>query len=100
MTSDITEEEWQRIRAHYGDLAFEHPEMHRMMLNLIDAKEIDGALEKATKELRADCAEGPSARLGLSEQYRGDSMSVEDMIARAKSILDRAPASRPIPATS
>lgn len=33
--SDISEKEWQRIRQHFGDLAYEHPEMHKMMLELL-----------------------------------------------------------------
>ncbi|TCA08590.1 hypothetical protein [Rhizobium leguminosarum] len=57
MTSDITEEQWQRLRVHFGDLAYEHPELHRAMLDLLDAKDLDGA-ERATKEMRADFAEG------------------------------------------
>lgn len=36
MTSDITDEQWQRLRVHYGDLAYEHPEMHKVMLDILD----------------------------------------------------------------
>lgn len=52
--SDITDEEWQRIRRHFGDLAYEHPEMHRMMLDLLDMNDLDKALETATDELRTN----------------------------------------------
>ncbi|MET4687729.1 hypothetical protein [Sinorhizobium fredii] len=89
--SDITEEGWQRIRRHFGDLAYEHPEVHRQMLEILDMRDPDAALETATKELRADFAEGLSVRLGLAELDRGDSVAVEETIAKAKAILDRAP---------
>lgn len=41
MTSDITEEEWQRIRRHFGDVAYECPEMHRKMLEILDVQDDD-----------------------------------------------------------
>lgn len=85
--SDITEEEWKRIREHYGDLAYEHPELHRMMLELLDTDDLDKTLEAATKEMRADLAEGLGVRLGLGELDRGDSVAVEDTISKAKAIL-------------
>ncbi|MBB2868599.1 UNVERIFIED_ORG: hypothetical protein GGI63_005243 [Rhizobium esperanzae] len=63
MMSDITEEEWNRIREHFGDLAYECPEMHRQMLEILDMQDPDAALEMATKEVRADFAEGLSVRI-------------------------------------
>lgn len=36
MMTDISEGDWQRIRQHYGDLAYEHPEMHPVMLELLE----------------------------------------------------------------
>ncbi|QKN14337.1 hypothetical protein HR059_07615 [Sinorhizobium meliloti WSM1022] len=89
MMSDITEEEWKRIREHFGDLAYECPEMQRQMLEILAMQDPDAALETATKELRADFAEGLSVRLGLAELDRGDSVAVEETIAKAKAILDR-----------
>ena len=44
--TDLTDEKWQRLRVHFGDLAYEHPEMHSMMLDLLDANDLDAALEK------------------------------------------------------
>lgn len=88
MMSDITEEEWNRIREHFGDLAYECPEMHRQMLEILDMQNPDAALETATKELRADFAEGLSVRLGLAEFDRGDSVAVEETIAKAKANLE------------
>jgi hypothetical protein len=49
MISDITEEEWKRIREHFGDLAYESPEMHRQMLEILAMQDPDTALETATK---------------------------------------------------
>lgn len=91
MMSDISKEDWERIRQHFGDLAYEHPELHSVMLDLLGAKDLDVALEKATKEMRADFAERLAIRLGLSELDRSDLVSVEETIAKAKAILDRAP---------
>lgn len=45
--SDISKEDWERVRQHFGDLAYEHPELHAVMLELLDA-----ALEKATRSRR------------------------------------------------
>ncbi|MCZ7885394.1 hypothetical protein [Agrobacterium salinitolerans] len=95
--TELTEEQWQRVRRHFGDLAYEHPELHTVMLELLDANDLDGALEKATRSMRADFAEGLAARLGLSELDRGDSVAVEETIAKAKAILDRVPAVSPDP---
>lgn len=91
MMSDTTEEEWNRIREHFGDLAYECPEMHRQMLEILDTQDPDAALEMATKEMRADFAESLSVRIGFAELDRGDSVAVEETIAKAKAILDRAP---------
>lgn len=33
--SDITDEEWQLLREHYGDLAYEEPHNHRRYLEAI-----------------------------------------------------------------
>lgn len=52
--SDISEKEWQRIRMHFGDLAYEHVEMHKMMLELLAADDPDKALKTATDELRTN----------------------------------------------
>jgi len=49
--SDLSEKEWQRIRQHFGDLAYEHAEMHKMMLELLSTDDLDKALETATDEL-------------------------------------------------
>ncbi len=97
MMSDISQQDWDRIRRQYGDLAYEHPELHTIMLELLDAKDLDGALEKATRSMRANFAESLAARLGLSELNRDDSVSVEETIAKAKAILDRAPDVPPDP---
>lgn len=48
----------------------------------------DAALKVATKELRAGFAEGLAVRIGLAELDRGDSVAVENTIAKAKAILD------------
>ncbi|MBP2235342.1 hypothetical protein J2Z31_001834 [Sinorhizobium kostiense] len=45
--SDITDEQWQRIREHYGDLAYEHPEMHRMMLEILNMRAPDAAIAES-----------------------------------------------------
>lgn len=50
--SDISRMEWQRIRQHFGDLAYEHAEMHKMMLEILFTDDIDKALETARDELR------------------------------------------------
>ncbi|MDX0534358.1 hypothetical protein GOC55_12945 [Sinorhizobium medicae] len=50
--SDISKEDWERVRQHFGDLAYEHPELHAVMLELLDANDLDGALEKATRSRR------------------------------------------------
>lgn len=97
MMSDISQNDWERIRQHFGDLAYEHPELHTVMLQLLDANDLDGALEKATRSMLADFAEGLAVRLGLSELDRNDSVSVEETIAKAKAILDRAPDVPPDP---
>ncbi|MDW9570220.1 hypothetical protein GOA98_24615 [Sinorhizobium meliloti] len=59
------------------------------MLETLAMQDPGAALETATKELRADFAEGLLVRLGLAELDRGDSVAVEETIAKAKAILDR-----------
>lgn len=98
--SDISKEDWQRIRQFFGDLAYEHPELHEVMLELLDAKDLDTALVKATEELRANFAENLAARLGLSERDRGDSIFVEKTIAKAKSFSTALQTSYPIRVTN
>ena len=46
---DITEEEWTRIREHFGDLAYECPEMRRQKLEILDMRDPDAAVVKATQ---------------------------------------------------
>ena len=50
--TELTEEQWQRVRRHFGDVAYEHPELHAVMLDLLDANDLDGALERATRSKR------------------------------------------------
>lgn len=38
MITDISAEDWQRIRQHFGDLAYEHPELHHAMLEILEAE--------------------------------------------------------------
>lgn len=35
--TNISVEDWERIRQHFGDLAYEHPELHSVMLDLIES---------------------------------------------------------------
>ncbi len=35
----MSEEDWQRIRRHYGDLAYEHPELHAVMLEILNTND-------------------------------------------------------------
>ncbi|MEY9830788.1 hypothetical protein [Sinorhizobium fredii] len=81
MTSDTAEKEWQRIREHYGDLAYEHPEMHRMMLDLLDTDDLDKALETATDELRTNFKRsvlGAYADGRLSQRQAIDALDLRD----------------------
>jgi len=34
--NDLTDEQWQRIRRHFGDVAYEYPDMLQAMLAIID----------------------------------------------------------------
>ncbi|WP_331373354.1 hypothetical protein [Sinorhizobium chiapasense] len=77
--SDISEKEWQRIRQHYGDLAYEHPEMHSMMLDLLDTDALDKAL--GTDEPRTNFKRsvlGAYADGRLSEQQAIDALDPRD----------------------
>ena len=37
--NEMTDEQWQRIRRHFGDVAYEHPELHVAMLEIIEQLE-------------------------------------------------------------
>lgn len=37
--NELTEEQWQRVRRHFGDVAYEHPELHKAMLEIIEQLE-------------------------------------------------------------
>lgn len=37
--SELTEEQWHRIRRHFGDVVYEHPELHVAMLEIVDQME-------------------------------------------------------------
>ncbi|TAZ73816.1 hypothetical protein ELH70_14700 [Rhizobium ruizarguesonis] len=87
---DITDEQWLRIRSRFGDLAYEHPEMHHIMLELLDTTDIEVALEKPPKRcVRTSRRVWPNG--WVAELDRGDSVSVEATIKRAKAILDSVP---------
>ncbi|MDQ0318968.1 hypothetical protein QO002_001106 [Pararhizobium capsulatum DSM 1112] len=47
--------------------------------------------------MRANFAKGLAVRLGLSERDHDESVAVEETIAKAKAILDRAPDVPPDP---
>lgn len=36
MSRPVSDEEWQRLRNAYGDLAYEHPEMHEVLLKVLE----------------------------------------------------------------
>ena len=37
--SGISENDWELIRRRFGDLAYEHPELHPSMLEIIEAED-------------------------------------------------------------
>lgn len=37
--NQLTDEQWQRIRRHFGDVAYEHPEMADVMLEIVEQLE-------------------------------------------------------------
>lgn len=79
--SDISEKEWQRIRKHSGDLAYEHAEMHKMMLELLAADDLDKALKTATDELRTNFKRsvlGAYADGRLSQRQAIDALDLRD----------------------
>lgn len=39
--SKITDEQWQRLPTHFGDMAYEHPEMRHEMLEILDRQKAD-----------------------------------------------------------
>jgi hypothetical protein len=87
--TDLTDEKWQRLRVHFGDLAYEHPEMHSKMLDLLHASDLDAALEK--QQMRGASASPrvwPSASRS-SGLARDGGVSVEAPIATARAILNR-----------
>ena len=51
MMSDISQKDWERIRRHYGDLAYEHPELHKTMLRMLDRDDSVPAVETIAKAM-------------------------------------------------
>ncbi|WP_280949327.1 hypothetical protein [Ensifer aridi] len=39
---ELTHDQLQRIRHHFGDLVYEHPELHPMMLEIIEQMDDTG----------------------------------------------------------
>ena len=39
LMSGISENDWELIRRRFGDLAYEHPELHPSMLEIIEAED-------------------------------------------------------------
>ena len=39
--TDISAEDWERIRMHFGNLCYEHPELHAVMLDILGSKDPD-----------------------------------------------------------
>ncbi|PDT81813.1 hypothetical protein [Sinorhizobium sp. BJ1] len=79
--SDLSEKDWQRIRQHFGDLAYEHAEMHKMMLELLSTDDLDKALETATDELRTSLKRsvlGAYADGRLSQRQAIDALDLRD----------------------
>lgn len=35
----MTDEQWQRIRRHFGDLVYEHPQLAEIMLEIVEQLE-------------------------------------------------------------
>ncbi|MGJ7040871.1 hypothetical protein J2Y63_004139 [Shinella sp. BE166] len=68
----ITDREWELLKRHYGDLAYEEPHNHARYLAAIRAE------QKNVAE-------------GLGELDRGESVDVDDVVEKALAILDRAP---------
>ncbi|MGO8092813.1 hypothetical protein [Rhizobium leguminosarum] len=62
MTSTITEDEWQLVRGYFGDLAYEHPEMHTTMLSIARAQEI-AAEARAILDRTPDAPPNPDDEL-------------------------------------
>lgn len=70
--SDITDAEWEMLKRHYGDLAYEEPHNH-------------------TRYLAAIRAEQKNVAEALGELDRGESVDIDDVVEKALVILDRAP---------
>lgn len=84
--SDITDEEWQLLKEHFGDLAYEEPHNHeRYLVTIRGLQQVQAGEVEDIDDVIADV----DAIIGLGELDRGESVDLDDVGTKAKAIVDQ-----------